>query len=103
MLVILAAATAAATATASAPLALDAPIYDIQTYLAREGLAADAEVIMRRGGWVNAGGGVDSPGDMRFLSDDVIDSLRMPPVKANILKALASTERERVRHEHDQR
>ena len=30
---------------------------DIQTYLAREGLAADAEVIMRRGGWVKAGGG----------------------------------------------
>ena len=49
----------------------------------------------RTGGSVKAQAGMDTPADVRFMSDDIISMLPMPALKKNILKLLALEERRR--------
>ena len=70
---------------------------DVKEYLAAEGLACCTNVVMRPSGWLQRGGGVDAIGDLKYLSDADVESLQMPRVKQNILKALASRDRNRAK------
>lgn len=73
-----------------------APTQTLAEFLAGEGLACCVDVITTKGG-------VDTPDDVRFLSDDLIQGLRMPPVKQAILKRLALDARERAQRAHRDR
>ena len=80
-------------------------------FLEQKGLGCCIDVITRRNGWLCAGGAVDAPGDLHYLTDDIIKRLPIPKVKQNILTALATDardeaerrRREDVRDEADRR
>lgn len=76
---------------------------DLKTYLSDNGLECCIAAITRQNSWWSVGAGIDSPSDMRFLSDSHIDRLPMPDVKRNILKTLAGEAREDARAERAQR
>lgn len=70
---------------------------DTRTFLADHGLECCIDPIMRNPSFLAGGAGVDSPDDVRFLSDEQIAKLPIPEVKRTILMALASEARERRR------
>ena len=63
---------------------------DTRTFLADHGLECCIDPIMRNPSFLAGGAGVDSPDDVRFLSDEQIAKLPIPEVKRTILMALAS-------------
>jgi hypothetical protein len=65
----------------------------IDEFLAGAGLACCVDVITK--------GGVDAPDDIRFLTNDLIQRLKLPPVKQNILMGLAADARERVQRDRE--
>jgi len=66
----------------------------IDEFLAGAGLACCVDVITTKGG-------VDAPDDIRFLTNDLIQRLKLPPVKQNILMGLAADARERVQRDRE--
>ena len=71
--------------------ATNQPTPDLVSFLEQEGLGCCVDQITQTGGgWMRKGSsGVDQTRDIRFLTDEIIDRMHIPPVKANILKSLA--------------
>ena len=68
----------------------------VREWLADQGLSCCIDTIIRKPTWFRTGGSVDAVTDVRYLTDEMVDALDMPQVKRNILKGLASEEREKA-------
>lgn len=89
--------TSLADASSKFLVAPSTPEPDVKDYLVSHGLACCVDVLMRESGWLQRGGGIDSIGDVQYLTDPIIGRLPIPSVKKEALMQMARYDRERAR------